>query len=52
VGGALLGALVMQSLDSGMLLLGLSSAVRQVAIGLVLIAAVWADLALRRRSGA
>jgi D-xylose transport system permease protein len=52
VGGALLGALVMQSLDSGMLLLGLSSAVRQVAIGLVLIGAVWADLALRRRSGA
>ena len=50
VGGAILGAVVMQSLDSGMLLLGVSPALRQVGIGLVLIVAVWIDLALRGRS--
>jgi D-xylose transport system permease protein len=49
VGGALLGALLMQSLDNGMLLLGVSSALRQVWIGLVLIVAVWLDAVSRRR---
>jgi D-xylose transport system permease protein len=43
VGGALLGAALMQSLENGMVLLGVSSAARQVGIGLVLIAAVWVD---------
>jgi D-xylose transport system permease protein len=50
VGGAVLGAVIMQSLDNGMVLLGLSSAVRQVAIGLALVAAVWVDGLLRRGS--
>ena len=49
VPGAILGALVMQSLDNGMVLLGVSSAVRQIGIGLVLIVAVWVDVAATRR---
>ena len=40
----------MQSLDSGMVLLGVSSALRQVSIGLVLVLAVWLDQVIRRRS--
>ncbi len=46
--GAILGAVVMQSLENGMVLLGVSSAARQVAIGLALIAAVWLDSVYRR----
>ena len=49
VGGALLGALLMQSLENGMVLLGASSALRQVSIGLVLIVAVWVDTRHRSR---
>jgi D-xylose transport system permease protein len=52
VAGALLGALFMQSLENGMVLLGVSSALRQIAIGLVLVAAVWLDVRARgARSG-
>jgi len=43
VGGAVLGALWMQSLENGMVLLDVTSALRQVIIGLVLLAAVAAD---------
>jgi ABC-type xylose transport system permease subunit len=43
IGGAVLGALWMQSLENGMVLLDVTSAVRQVIIGLVLLAAVAAD---------
>ncbi len=49
IAGAILGAVVMQSLENGMVLLGVSSAERQIVIGLVLIAAVWFDTAYRRR---
>ena len=49
VAGALLGALIMQSLENGMMLLGVSSAVRQVGIGLVLLLAVWLDTLFTRR---
>lgn len=42
--GAIVGALVMQSLENGMVLLGISSALRQVIIGIVLIIAVWFDV--------
>ena len=52
IGGALLGALLMQSLENGLVLVGAPSALRQVAIGLVLIAAVQLDGVLRRRTGA
>ena len=44
VAGAVLGALLMQSLENGMVLLGVSSAVRQVAIGSILVLAVQADV--------
>jgi D-xylose transport system permease protein len=44
ISGAILGAVIMQSLDSGMVLLGISSAMRQVVIGAVLIVAVWFDV--------
>jgi ABC-type xylose transport system permease subunit len=50
VGGAVLGALWMQSLENGMVLLDVTSALRQVIIGLVLLAAVALDV--RARSGA
>jgi D-xylose transport system permease protein len=48
VGGALLGAVLMQSLDNGLVLLGASSPLREVLIGLALIAAVWVDGVARR----
>ncbi len=50
--GAILGAVIMQSLQSGMVLIGFTSALQQVIIGLVLIIAVWIDVLYRRRSGA
>jgi D-xylose transport system permease protein len=46
--GAILGAVIMQSLDSGMVLLGISSAMRQVVIGAVLVLAVWFDVAYNK----
>ena len=49
IAGAILGAVVMQSLENGMVLMGVSSAMRQVTMGLVLIAAVWFDTSYRRR---
>ena len=42
--GAILGAVIMQSLENGMVLLGISSAMRQLVIGAVLIMAVWFDV--------
>ena len=47
--GAVLGAVIMQSLENGMVLLGVSSAMRQVSIGFVLMGAVWLDGAYQRR---
>jgi len=47
VPGALLGAVFMQSLENGMVLLEVSSALRQVCIGLVLLLAVWLDSVTR-----
>ena len=49
VPGAVVGALIIQSLDNGMVLLDVSSAKRQISIGLILIAAVWFDVAYTRR---
>jgi len=49
VPGAILGAVIMQSLENGMVLLGVSSAMRQVIIGLVLIAAVFFDVFYNKR---
>jgi D-xylose transport system permease protein len=47
--GAILGAVIMQSLDSGMVLLGISSAMRQLVIGAVLIVAVWFDVVYNKK---
>ena len=44
IAGAILGAVIMQSLESGMVLMGVTSAMRQVVIGLVLVLAVWFDV--------
>ena len=49
--GSVLGALIMQSIDSGMLLLDVSIGVRYVIIGQVLIAAVVFDVIYRRVTG-
>ena len=46
--GAILGAVIMQSLDNGMVLLGVSSSLRSIVIGLVLVAAVWFDVVYNR----
>lgn len=48
--GAMLGALVMQSLQSGMVLVGFDAAVQQMVVGCVLVMAVWLDTLYRRRS--
>ena len=47
--GAIVGALLIQSLDNGMVLMDVSSAERQIFIGLILIAAVWLDVLYSRR---
>ncbi len=49
--GSVLGALIMQSIDSGMLLLDISIGTRYVIIGQVLIAAVVFDVAYRKWTG-
>jgi D-xylose transport system permease protein len=48
--GAVLGALVIQSLVSGMQLLGLPNPIQDIAVGVVLVAAVGVDTILRKRS--
>ena len=48
--GAILGAVVMQSLRSGMLLLNVDSPTQDVVVGMVLVAAVGFDSYLRRRA--
>jgi D-xylose transport system permease protein len=49
VPGALLGALVMQSLQSGMQLMGIASPLQNIVSGAVLVIAVGLDTAYRRR---
>ena len=48
--GAILGAVVMQSLQSGMVLVGFDAAMQQIIVGSVLVAAVWLDTIYRRRA--
>ena len=48
--GALIGALVIQSLQSGMVLLGFDSAYQQMVVGVVLVGAVGIDTFYRRRT--
>ncbi|MGD2101326.1 MAG: sugar ABC transporter permease [Acidimicrobiia bacterium] len=48
--GAVLGALVMQSLVSGMVLLRVDAPLQDIIVGIVLVAAVAVDVAYRRRA--
>jgi D-xylose transport system permease protein len=48
ISGAILGALFMQSLESGMILLGISSPLQKMVLALVLILAVWVDHRARK----
>jgi D-xylose transport system permease protein len=48
--GALLGALVMQSLVSGMVLMGVEAPLQDIVVGIVLVLAVTLDTIVRRRS--
>lgn len=47
--GAMLGALLMQSLQSGMVLLGVDSPLQSIVVGAVLVIAVWLDTVYRKR---
>jgi D-xylose transport system permease protein len=49
--GAVLGALVMQSLQSGMAMVGIDAPLQSIVVGLVLVIAVLADIVYRRRTG-
>jgi D-xylose transport system permease protein len=48
--GAVLGALVMQSLQSGMVLIGVDAPLQDIVVGIVLVSAVAIDTILRRRA--
>lgn len=50
VAGAMLGAVVMQSLQSGMVLMGLDTPLQNIVVGLVLVFAVWLDTLYRARA--
>ena len=49
VAGGVLGAVVMQSLSSGMVLIGVPTALQDIVVGIVLVSAVGFDSFLRRR---
>ncbi|OLP54319.1 sugar ABC transporter permease [Rhizobium rhizosphaerae] len=50
IAGAMLGAFVMQSLQSGMVLLGIDSPLQRIVVGMVLVIAVWLDTVYRARA--
>jgi D-xylose transport system permease protein len=50
IAGAMLGALVMQSLQSGMVLLGIDTPFQRIVVGMVLVVAVWLDTVYRARA--
>jgi D-xylose transport system permease protein len=49
--GAILGALIMQSLQSGMAMVGVDTPFQNIIVGLVLVIAVWVDILYRARLG-
>jgi len=51
VAGAMLGAVLMQSLQSGMVLLGVDTPLQNIVVGAVLVIAVGLDTLYRRRAG-
>lgn len=50
IAGAMLGALVMQSLQSGMVLVGIDTPFQRIVVGVVLVVAVWLDTIYRARA--
>jgi D-xylose transport system permease protein len=48
--GGVLGAVIMQSLSSGMVLIGVDTSTQDIVVGIVLLVAVGADTIIRRRS--
>jgi D-xylose transport system permease protein len=48
--GAIIGALVMQSLQTGMVLIGFDAALQNIVVGSVLVFAVWVDIIYRKRA--
>lgn len=50
--GAILGALIMQSLQSGMAMVGVDAPLQNIVVGAVLVFAVWIDIQYRKRTGA
>jgi D-xylose transport system permease protein len=49
--GAILGALIMQSLQSGMAMVGVDAPYQNIVVGAVLVVAVFVDILYRRRTG-
>lgn len=49
--GAVIGALIMSSLDNGMSLMNIDITWQYIIKGLILLTAVWADVAMRQRKG-
>ncbi len=49
--GAILGALIMQSLQSGMAMVGVDAPLQNIVVGAVLVLAVWVDILYRKRTG-
>lgn len=49
--GAILGALIMQSLQSGMAMVGVDAPLQSIVVGVVLVLAVYVDIVYRRRAG-
>ncbi|MFT6451581.1 MAG: D-xylose transport system permease protein [Halocynthiibacter sp.] len=50
--GAIIGALIMQSLQSGMAMVGVDAPYQNIVVGAVLVLAVWIDIQYRKRVGA
>lgn len=49
--GAVLGAIIMQSLQSGMAMVGVDAPFQNIVVGTVLVFAVWVDIQYRKRTG-
>jgi D-xylose transport system permease protein len=49
VAGAMLGAVLMQSLQSGMILLGVDTPLQNIVVGVALVLAAWLDVVYRRK---
>lgn len=50
--GAVIGALIMQTLISGMASVGVDAPLQSIVVGIVLVFAVWIDIVYRRKAGA